>query len=310
MQLISSLVTSFLLATLLSFSSHGEEVIWQEGFETGPGAAKPYRGKEPLEVVEEGGKPFLRVTLPGEQPLEGVRLPLGAVEGNRLMTVSAKLRGSGTVGAMVQASNGWTRLAPITLTDQWQPVTIPRTLKAGEHQPTVYFVSLPKDVVPKGMIFEIAGLEAELAPALSLPQRAVPPQRFEIENYTPNLGAIQESDEVTGVVVNASFTTTEIPFPQTSETIHLYLRYRAASGKDRLVLCTRRGGAKQSIQEIQPDAQGWQWLTFADLSAEEAGEAITVEAWPLQGSSQAAMLDAVVITSEAALDATTLDNTL
>ncbi|HWL52165.1 MAG TPA: hypothetical protein VNQ90_07010 [Chthoniobacteraceae bacterium] len=304
MKPIPSLLAALLFATLPSFPSRGDEIVWQESFETTPG--KPYRGEEALEVLDDAGTPFLRVTLPGTQPLEGVRFPIPPLEGHRLLVVSAKVRGSGTLGPMIQAGNTWTRLPPVTLSDQWQAIEIPRTLGAGEQRPTLYFVSLPMDVVPDGMVFELSDLEARLAPPLALPQSKVPPRRFPMAGHSPER-AVQEIDGKSVVSIRSSYASEELPFPQTREPIQLYLRYHAASTEDRVALCTRRGGAKQGLRELRPEREGWQWLTFANLSAEEAGEAITVEVWPSREASQTALLDAAILTSEVIPDETTLD---
>lgn len=296
------------LLLLPVFSLHStEEVIWSEDFRNGTGSAKPYREIETVEALEKNGEAFLRVSLPGQQTLEGVRIPMGMVEGGRLMTVTAKVRGSGTLGAMVQAANGWTRLPQISLTGEWQDVRIPRTLKAGANQPIVHFVSLPLDVIQSGAVFEIADLQATLAPPLVLADREVKPRRFEVEEYASNTQNIRGEDDATCVVVRGSFASEEIPFPQTRRPVSVYVRYRPASPRDRILLRTHRGGHKQELRERNPAAAGWQWLEFSGLGAEEAGEGIVIEAWPDKEANLPAAVDALIF-STSSLDETALNS--
>lgn len=283
-----------------------EEAIQAGDFKVGLEGAMPYRGEEKLETGNEPGRSFLRVTLPGERPLEGVRFKIAPVEGNRLMKITAKVRGSGMMGPMVQVANGWTRLPAIALSRQWKEIEIPKTLKAGKNSPILYFVSMPKEAIQQGAVFEIADLRVALEAPLPLADKAMKPRRFEAEDYTPAAN-VREEDGTACVPIRGSFATQAIPFPQTSRPVGVYARYLAASTADRLQLCTRRGEVKQAIREVQPPSTGWQWIAFPPLTAEETGDAITFEVWPQGDAAQPAALDALVLGTEEDLHAETLD---
>jgi len=233
---------------------------------------------------------------------------MGPVEGNRLMIVTAKVRGSGIVGPMVQAANGWTRLPQVTLSEKWQEVRIPRTLKAGTNQPVVYFVSLPLDAIQPGAIFEIADLRATLAPPLALADQEVRPKSFKPEDYAPGVPLVQEEDWRVFGSLRGGFVSEEIPFPQTRRPVMVYLRYRPASVKDRILIRTLRGGCKQGLREVAPASGGWQWLAFPNLSAEEAGEAITIDVRPDKAAGKPAGLGALVLATAPALGEDALDS--
>lgn len=284
-----------------------EDVIWSESFEGSVGSAKAYRGGELLEAVQEGGSSFLRVTLPGKETLEGVTFGLGDVEGSALMLVSAKLRGSGIIGPMIQVGDIWTRLPEITLSDQWQEVLVPRSLKSGKNLPLVYFVSLEKEGATADSVFEISDLKAVLAPPLELPHTEVNPQRYEMEDFAPQGSVVSNQDGEGCVMAQTSFATEEIPFPQTGQPVSVYVRFRPASLDDSMEVITRRGGAKQVLRSGKPSSDGWLWMEFSDLEANEVGDVFTIESWPKIGASQPGALDALVITTEPHLDETTLD---
>lgn len=299
----------WLFVFTLSGSLYSEEmVVWNEDFRGGVGSAKAYRGAEQVEVIEEEGESFLRVSLPGKVPLEGVRISPGAMDGNGLLMVRAKVRGSGSLGAMIQAANGWTRLPEMTLSEEWEEIKIPKTLKAGNNHPIIYFVSLPMDALQPGAVFEIADLEGTMSEPLALSDVEVRSMRLEVEDYAPTAQFVRIEDDVTCVVVSQSFATTEIPFPQTSRGVSLYVRYRAASLEDRIQICTRRGGYKQAVREVNPVTEGWQWMEIPEIGTEEVGEGISIESWPKKGGGQVAALDALVISTTPGLGETELES--
>ncbi len=274
----------------------------------GEGEAVAYRGGEQVEGREEAGSRYLRVEQPGEKVLEGVRMALGTVEGGRVLTVHGRIRGSGTVGLMVQAANGWVRLPPQTLSSDWQELRVAKTLREGENRPVFYCVSMPKDVVPPpGSFFELADLKATLSAPVNLPDLEVRPQRVEMEDHAPNESVVGEEDGATGLVIKRSLVSTELPFPQTSRPVVVYARYRAGSATDRLQLCTRHGGSRQAVREVVPESQAWQWIAFEGLTPGEVGEQISFDLWPGADAARPAVLDAVVITTEAGLGTESLD---
>ncbi len=298
--LLTLLLTPMLYAT-------ASEVISTQTFANDTGNAAAYQGNELLESVSDGGSSFLRATLPGQKALEGVRIPLGSVEGNRLLVVKVKLRGKGTVGPMIQATNGWTRLAPLPLTEEWQEVTIPKTLQAGANHPTVYFVTLPKDEVQQGAVFEIANLEVVLEEPAAVDSHEVPAARYEAEDFAVMPAHVGTGQDAKGIVSQASSMTQPFPFPQTSEKVTIYARYFPTSERDRLQLSTLHGGAGQIVREVNPAGPGWQWIALRGLTAGEVGEEVRLVFWPATGATEPAILDAFVITTDDTMDDAALD---
>ncbi len=298
--LLSILLLSGSLS-LVGWAAEGE-LVWQERFNQGMGSAAKYRGGESVEIMTEPEGAFLKVQVSGKTALEGVRIPMKPIAGNRLLVVTARMRGQGTWGPMISAVNGWTRLPQITLNDQWQTVEIPKTLKAGTDDPTLYFVTMPKDVPQPGAVLELADLEARLAPPLPLSAQEVTTQRYEAEEYNANPSLIKVEEGQTIVETSQPYASQEFPFPQTNQPLTLYIHYRAVLGDERVQVCTRRGGVKQAIREIVPPDAGWQWLTVGDLSAEEVGDGFSIEVWPPKGSANPAALDAIVLSVDPNLD--------
>lgn len=197
---------------------------WSEGFENGLGAAKPYHKAEPnaeLEIATDNpaeGKQFLRARLPGKRKLEGVNVTATALSGGRVATVTAKVRGSGQIWLCLISANGWLyspRTVP--LTDQWQTVSLSKTLMLRDKTLGIHFLSRE---IQQGAVFEVDDVQVTLADPPRVYDAQVGPWRLEAEDFTLRQKDVAQDESASGgrsVSSGQYCRLVQLPFPRTSE---------------------------------------------------------------------------------------------
>ncbi|HHX41354.1 MAG TPA: hypothetical protein GX715_15440, partial [Armatimonadetes bacterium] len=162
-------LSSLLVSVLLALAAPAFSQEWSEGFEGGVGSVSSYHADAPTvaPVAAEGdaaeGKQFLRTALPGKRALEGVRIRATGLEGGRLATVTAKVRGKGEVWLCLLGRNGWL-YAPQTqrLTGQWQKISLSKVIPAADSTLGIHFLS---KTVQTDAVFEVDDIRVTQAPA-------------------------------------------------------------------------------------------------------------------------------------------------
>jgi hypothetical protein len=178
---IGSAVLACLLVAWVGAAHAGDEgkIVWQQGFEKGLGGAKTYfHGKggaqSKLEIATEGaaeGKSFARVTLAGQRTLEGFSIVATGLRGGQKITVQAKVRGKGQI--MLALNSGkWAYSKPLTLTDQWQTLSLSQATPEKARSMGLYFISPQK--VQKGAVFEVDDIRAAESPSDKALEKSLP----------------------------------------------------------------------------------------------------------------------------------------
>lgn len=308
-------LSSLLAAMLLALATPAFSQEWREGFEGGVGSVSSYHADAPTvtPVAVEGdaaeGKRFLRAALPGKRALEGVRIRATGLEGGRLATVTAKVRGQGEVWLCLLARNGWL-YAPQTqrLTGQWQEISLSKVIPAADNGLGIHFLS---KTVQTDAVFEVDDIRVTQAPAPKVYDAEVGPWRFEAEAHAQRPRQVADLQAASGgkVVRDPLYIALEgLPFPRTSRPVHVYVKVQPGAPDEDYRLITNQGGVTQTLASVKPGKPGqWQWLRFAPVTAGEAGDTFGISCWRKAGAPEAAAIDAVVLSTKADLDDAALD---
>ncbi|MBU1734346.1 MAG: hypothetical protein KJ692_03810 [Verrucomicrobia bacterium] len=280
---------------------------WSEGFETGLGSAKTYLPADGTTLAigtnhPAEGKQYIRAVLPGKQALEGLNVTATGLSGGRVAKVTAKVRGKGELWLSLISLNGWlhTSESSAALSDQWQEVSIGKTLLKDDTSLGIHFLSL-KNAQP-GAVFEVDDIQVKLAPPPQVYDTDVGPWRLEAEDF-PMLpiyvmNALEASGGKALQTVNPYLAMMDLPFPRTSKPVTVYLRVKPASIKEKWHIETRQSGVNEYISVVQPKKAGaWQWLAFPPLTAGEVGDSFTVCCLGDPNVAGPAFLDQVVLST-------------
>ena len=245
------------------------------------------------------GKRFLRAALPGKRALEGVRIRATGLEGGRLATVTAKVRGKGEVWLCLLGRNGWL-YAPQTqrLTGQWQKISLSKVIPAADNGLGIHFLS---KTVQTDAVFEVDDIRVTQAPAPKVYDAEVGPWRFEAEAHAQRPRQVADLQAASGgkVVRDPLYNALEgLPFPRTSRPVHVYVKVQPGAPDEDYRLITNQGGVTQTLASVKPGKPGqWQWLRFAPVTAGEVGDAFGITCWRNAGPPDTAAIDAVVLST-------------
>ena len=308
----------FAVAALLVSMTPGAPAVaqeWSESFESGLGGAKAYHKDAPsatLELVAEGaaaGRQFLRAVLPGERKLEGLALNAAGLEGGRVATVTARVRGKGEIWLCLYSANGWL-YSPrtVALNDRWQEVSLSKVLMVRDRSLGIDFLS---QTVQPGAVFEVDDVRVTLAAPLVVYDTAVEPCLLEAEDYASRISYIADDGSARGGKVTQHVTymlVDNLPFPRTSRPVSVYVRARPGMVGDECRLITRQGGNPQVVARVMAErAGGWEWLGFPAVAAAEVGDGFDLAWWAEGPGDPPAAMDAVVISTTPGLEAEALD---
>lgn len=288
-----------------------EELIWSESFENTLASASiyPKDSQQQLELGGENaadGSRYLHTTLSGRQSVEGALITIKKAPGNCLVRVTAKVRGNGSVMLSLNSQNGWVRGPAVALTAEWQEVILAKTMQRNDTVLGLYFHRPPK--VQAAGVLEIDDIKLYQADPLNLANVDVPPRRLAAADYAKSARQIIKKEDLCGVGGRHPFVITGLPFPQTSRDVTVYIRVYPGATSDRYALSTRRPVESQNVRQIEPkSANEWQWLKFANVSAEEVGDEVGIQAWASAEATEATIIDTIVFSTEPNLDAATLD---
>ena len=289
---------------------------WSEGFEAGLAGAKPYHRELPqatLEISTENaaeGRQLVRATLPGERRLEGLSLTATGLSGDRVATISAKVRGTGDIWLCLHSRNGWLYSPQTTpLTEDWQEISLSKALTPEDSSLSINFLS---KTAQRGAVFEVDELTVSLAPLPQVYEADVGPWRLEAEDFVLRGSYVAEDESGAGgrVARHPSYVGLDgMPFPRTSQPVTVYLRVRPGSEQDSFRLTTTQAGIRQTLRSIQPEQSGkWQWLRFPAMTAGEVGDCFGVECWRQKHAEGNAAIDCVVISTAGELADAALGN--
>ncbi len=308
MRLTTLLTLALLLPATPSLKAE-EEVFWKESFDA-PGvgiAAYPNAEKGTLKYeTDSEGRSFLRIApAPGEETT-GITLTHTELPDNGLLEINATVRGDGPLMMTLMSLHGRLHSSPITLKQEWQPLREAKTLGFDERTLTLYLHRPPG--TPAGGIIEIDEIRIITEPPLPTRDVAVPPRRFLAADYPKSLPQVIEHEGKRGVGGLEPFVIAGLPVPMTSRPLTLYAKIKPGSTGDRYELCGRRTGKSQSIRTVTPKAEGWQWIRFTHLSAQECGESVHLQGWFKSGPLQPAIITDLIWSTEADLSPDQLDN--
>lgn len=295
----------FLCALAVCLVRSGLGQGWREGFENGPGSARPYEdspGGTTVEVVAGGaaeGNQFLRAVLPGKKPLEGVNVTASGLRGGRVATVTAQVRGKGRLWLCLISRNGWL-YSPETvlLTDRWQPVSLRKVLVRADTALGIHFLSHPESP-REAAVYEVDDVSVSLGPPPRVYDAEAGPWRFEAEDFAQRRDWVAPDGEASGGQVvrrQRYLALAGLPFPRTERPVFVHVRVRSASPGETCRLETRQAGQTEVLCTARPSRAGtWEWVAFPPVTAGEAGDSFAVA---LQGdgeSAAAAAFDQVVL---------------
>jgi hypothetical protein len=155
--------------------------------------------------------------------------------------------------------------------------------------------------------FALAGwltVKAVQAAGVAFYDTAVPGYRLEAEDFTSSPKTI-EADATAGgakVVRNSGrFILLNLPFPQTSRPVTVYLRVKAGSPKDQFTLGTyfKLDGKHKTLQTAAAASAGqWRWIHFKAVSAKQVGPLMRIDGVPDKGSGRPAAIDSIVLSTQ------------
>lgn len=258
---------------------------WTEDFEEGIGTAKPYHRDAPqaeLALATDGaaeGRHFVRAILPGERKLEGLNVTATGLQGGRRATVGAQVRGKGEIWLCLISSSGWLYSPDtVTLTDQWQEVSLNKALMAKDTQLGIHFLS--RDV-QKGAVFEVDDIRVSLGEAPEVYDAEVSPWRLEAEDFAGRVADVVDDTSASGggAVRNGRYLALEdLPFPRCDRPATVHVLVNAGAEQEDYRLFTRQGGNRETLCQVKPEATGtWQWLHFPALTAGEVGDSFGID---------------------------------
>lgn len=288
---------------------------WREGFERGPGGARPYHKTGPrttLEVVRDQaaeGQRFLRASLPGTRRLEGLNLSVSGLIGGRLATASAKVRGKGDLWLCLHSGNGWLYSPQtVSLTKQWQGVSLDKVLKTGDGTLSVHFLS--KQTQP-GAVFEVDDVQLVMTPPPQTYDVEAGPWRLEAEAFASRPSCVARDKSASGGKValdRKHILLSSMPFPRTCRPVTVTIRVKPGAKDEDYRLITTQGGCTQGLSVIKPEAVGqWQWLAFDQAFAGEYGSTFGIEFRAKGVAAEPTAMDAVVVSTQAGLGGAALD---
>ena len=310
---VSPLILALCAALCLRSHAAGAQ-HWTEGFEGGLGTTKPYHSKAPqatLEVTAAApaeGKQFVRATLPGKSALEGLNVTARGLEGGRVATVTAQVRGTGDLWLCLISANGWL-YSPntVALTPQWQEVSLSKALMVRDKGLGIHFITK----IQQGAVFEVDDIRVTLAEPPKTYDAEVGPWRLEAEDFTHrNKDTATDGSASGGKCVRSGqyLRLSHLPFPRTSRPVTVYLRVKSGAGEEEYRLLTTQGGRTQFLSTVKPaKPRAWQWVHFPPAHSGEAGDSFGVDFRQAKGAVEPVALDAVVLSTrddlgEAALD--------
>ncbi len=290
-----------------------QDAIWQADFNAANAGFAPYHSKDAettLKMQELDGTQVLSVETPGKRPLEGACANrIAGLPAGRLCTFVAEVRGQGDVWLIALSSNGWL-YSPHTvkLTDQWQETTLTKPL--GLDNATVNVCLLTREVGK--MRLQVKSLRAYAEEAPQTWDRAVAPLRFEAEEFSAHPDKIIQGAGRSGgdAVTDARyFLLKGIPCPRTSRPIHVYLRVKMPEPEGYFSVMSSGVSGSQRLNRMQGElANTWQWVSDKPFSAAMVGNAFNLAYYGPKEPKKAAVVDAVVITTEPDPTAEELDN--
>ena len=270
------------LTTLVATMAFAQQ--WSEGFEAGPGLAKSYREAPPQTTLEVGaddaaeGDRYVRGVLPGRQALEGLNVRATGLRGGRVATVTAQVRGSGELWLCLISGNGWLYSpTTVTLTDQWQDVSLDKVLVSADTSLGIHFLS---KTAQQGAAFEVDDVQVLLADPPQVYDADVGPWRFEAEDFPLRQAYVGDEPQASGGLAALDarhMALVGLPFPRTSKPVTVYLRVKPVSVDEAYRIETRQAGHTERLSTVKPTEVGtWQWLAFAPVRAGEVGDSFTV----------------------------------
>lgn len=298
--------TMLLVLICISLPVYAQDFV--EDFETGIGAAVSYHKPPNDAKIELGadnafsGRQYVRVTTTGERNLEGFAVTATGLRGARLATVTAQVRGAGDLWLCLISRNGWLYSPQtVTLTDQWQEVSLSKALVAADTTLGVNFITK----TPQAVVFEVDHIQVALAPELQVYDAEVGPWLLEAEDHATRRNTVaKDADASSGAVCQAEqyLSLAGFPFPRTSHPVSIYAKVKPANARDNFRIMTSQGGLKQTLQTLNADRENqWQWVAFAPLVAGEVGNSFIIEALREKETAGNAAIDCIVVSTQAGL---------
>jgi hypothetical protein len=283
---------------------------WQEDFEKGITAARPYYKDGTTASLEATGDGTILATLPGERALEGFHVSATDLPANRRFTVKARVRGKGDLLLALHSGSGWLYAPVHTLTDDWQVLTAGKTTGPRETTLSIFFLSASKK--QPGAVFEVDDVQVFADAPLEVADVEVPPRKFEAEAFAVQIDSVTNDESASAgrcVSDGRSLRLEGLPFPRTSRLVSVYVRVRTGAKKSRLTLVSRRCGQGQTLRSVSlMSSPDWQWVCLPAVSAEEVGDATILTGRVDEAGSAPLAFDCVVLSTDAELDAAALDD--
>ncbi len=279
---------------------------FQEEFSHGPGAIQSYHKPPDDTRIEwishaESKDGFVRGTLTGKKSLEGLTLTASGLDGARLATVTASMRGKGEVWFCLCSRNGWL-YAPQTVTlssNQWQEISLSKVLIANDTTLGIDFLS--KTPQP-GAVFEVDWVRVKLADPSKTCDTAVAPWRFEAEGFVPSRQyiGVDATASAGHLAQDSSYLKIgAFPFPRTSKPVTIYARVRSAHATDKYQLITTQGGNAQQLTAVPATLiNTWQWVKFSPVLTGEVGDNFDLVCFRNKNVPGKVAVDAVVLSTQ------------
>jgi hypothetical protein len=294
------------LLTLVLCLANASAAEWQTGFESGLQGVSPYHKTGPQTALSIGtdrpaeGAQYAIGRLPGERRLEGLNVTATGLESGQAVTVTAQVRGRGNLWLCLISGSRWLYSpATVALADEWQTVSLTKTLRRGEASLGIHVIT--RDI-QEDAVFEVDDVRVTPFPRRPAYDCAVPGYRVQAEDYCERaewVSTVAGAQGGRALSHSVYFRASAIPFPQTEMPVNVWLRVKPASVEEEYRLWTPQGGVGEILSTVKPSGgSDWQWVRMGAFVQGEIGDQFSIDFRPAQGVAEPVALDAVVVSTE------------
>lgn len=243
----------------------------------------------------------MNVITSGEGALEGASATIN-VPPERAYEITARVKGTGVVMLATHGVGGWVYGKKITLGENWKNLSSRRFAKG----PRLRIALLTCAGQPQDAAFHVDEVSVKpettrYPPAAEIDSIVIDPK----SGNAPNVNVVEGPTPEDDVRVEGKrhyWLATDVPFPQTSKPVWIYLKARALGDPPHSIAITHDRQTAQTANVI--DADRWQWLKTGPFTAGEMGTSFAVRSMPLEKNSKVQLNSLVLSTNDSLTDET------
>ena len=213
-----------------------------------------------------------------------------------------EVRGAGKVQIGALGGTGWCYGKPVTLTDQWQPITVSYADKAPKLGFKVY------NVQDAATTFEVRNATTTPQPPPQLQEADIVGKLFPaVERRTSQSKVQKVADALNGQAVwgRRWYMMVTLPVPANSRPLFYYARVKATDAAKRTRALRHTASTQLIVTATMADGTGWQWVKLGPVQTWMAFPTLTLT--PLGPAGCEVLCDRVVLSTKADLTPAILD---